>query len=344
MTSQEKQELNDSQTTNVSSSAHSSFVIGAFIIGAVALVFIALLFFSGGRLFTHKERVIMYFLGSVQGLQIGAPIKLKGVVLGEITDIQINFQNSDKKVTAPETIITAVTAELIMQRINRQGANAKGEFFNEAIQNGLRAQLNFQSFLTGLLYVELDFYPETPVTLYKLQNQYRELPTIATGIEEVFKTLQDMNLKGLVKNLDHLATQAALIVDSGIVQQALIDFSRAANSIEKTSNDFNRLGEKIDITIAQANTLLQQWNTKTPEITTSFNKSMSEFQNSLDKLNKASGSIRDSFSEDAPLVNQLHATLEDMGRAAQAFRSLSETIEQQPESVLRGKTITNKEP
>jgi paraquat-inducible protein B len=323
--------------------SNSSFVIGGFIVGAIALVFIALLFFSGGRLFTHKERVIMYFLGSVQGLQIGAPIKLKGVVLGEITDIQINFQNDDKKVTAPETMITAVTADLVMKRINRQGANAKGEFFNEAIQNGLRAQLNFQSFLTGLLYVELDFYPETPVTLYNLQHEYRELPTIVTGIEEIFKTFQDMNLKGLVKNLDHLATQATVIVDSGVIQKTLADFSRAANSIENTSNQFNQLGKKLDLTLKQSDIFLQQLNTQTPQVTASFHKSMNDFQNSLAQFNQASGSIKNSFAEDAPLINQMSTTLEDMGRAAQAFRSLSETLEQQPESVLRGKKSTEKE-
>jgi paraquat-inducible protein B len=329
--------------SNNASSTHSSFVIGAFIVGAIALAFIALLFFSGGRIFTHKERVIMYFVGSVQGLQIGAPIKLKGVVLGEITDIQINFQNDDKKVTTPETMITAVTADLVMKRINRQGANAKGEFFNEAIQNGLRAQLNFQSFLTGLLYVELDFYPDTPVTLYKLQDEYRELPTIVTGIEEIFKSLQDMNLKGLVKNLDHLATQATVIVDSGVIQKTLADFSRATNSVENTSNQFNQLSKKLDLTLKQADIFLQQLNTQTPQVTASFTKSMTDFQHSLEQFNQASGSIKNSFSEDAPLINQLSSTLDDMGRAAQAFRSLSETLEQQPESVLRGKKLTDKE-
>ena len=224
----------------MTNSKNSSLAIGTFIVGAIVLIFAALLFFSGGRLFTNKEHVVMYFEGTVQGLQIGAPVKLKGVVLGEITDIQINFQSYDKKITTPQTIITAVTADLVMEKINRQTANAKDGFFNGAIENGLRAQLNFQSFLTGLLYVELDFYPETPIKLYALQTKYRELPTIATGLEEFTKTLQEMNLKGLANNLNHFTTQINAIVDSGEIQKMVSSIDRAAISIEKTSNNANK--------------------------------------------------------------------------------------------------------
>ena len=127
-----------------------SFTIGAFIVGAIVLIFFVLIFFSGGNIFSQKERVIMYFEGSIQGLQIGAPIKLKGVILGEITDIQINFDNSGQANDNKSTILTAVTGDLVLQRINRKGAEVKRAFFEEAIKDGLRAQLNYQSFLTGL--------------------------------------------------------------------------------------------------------------------------------------------------------------------------------------------------
>lgn len=327
-------------TTNTTKKTNSSFTIGAFIVGAIALVFIALLFFSGGQLFTHKERVIMYFVGSVQGLQIGAPIKLKGVVLGEITDIQINFQNDDKSITTPQTMITAVTAELVMERINRRGANAKGEFFNEAINNGLRAQLNFQSFLTGLLYIELDFYPKTPVVLYTLQTQDRELPTIATEFEEISKIIQEIDFKGLVKNLDHVATQAAIILDSGAIEKTLVDFNGAANSVKTAADNINQLVVNLDDTRRQADTFLQEINTSTPQLVASLNKTLIDMQGSLQGINQAARSVDNNLSADAPLMYQLNTTLEEMSRSAQAFRSLSETLEQQPESVLRGKMIT----
>ncbi len=325
----------------MTNSKNTSFAIGAFIVGAMVLIFIALIFFSGGRLFSKKEKVIMYFEGSVQGLQIGAPVKLKGVVLGEITDIQINFQNDDK------TIVTAVTADLVMERINSKGVTVSGEFFSEAINNGMRAQLNFQSFLTGLLYVELDFYPESQVKLYGLQTNYRELPTIATQFEELSKSFAEMDIKGMVTHIDEFAIELNKIIKSGEIQTTLKSVNRAAISIEKTSNNVSvqvsQLAKNIEKTRAEIDKLVAELNTQTPELAKSLNKSLKDLSLSLDQISKTAASIDNNFSEDAPLINQLNSTLNDISRSAQAFRSLSETLEQQPEAVLRGKNSTTKD-
>ena len=335
----------------MSNPKNSSLTIGIFIVGALVLIFSALLFFSGGRFFTQKEHVVMYFEGTVQGLQIGAPVKLKGVVLGQITDIQIHFQSGDKKITTPQTIITKVSADLVMEKINRKGINAKEGFFDPAIENGLRAQLNYQSFLTGLLYVELDFYPDSPAKLYGLQTKHRELPTIATGFEELTRTIQEMDLKGIAENVNKFTGQLTEIVDSGEIQNMMSSISRAANAIESTSNNANKqitqLSQNLEKTRGQLDTFLTEVNTQTPEIAESIKTSLNQFNASLDQLNKTTLSINDTFSEDAPLTNELLNVLEDVSRSAQSFRSLSETLDQQPESILRGKhslpTINSKE-
>lgn len=312
-----------------------SVVIGAFIVGALLLVFIALLFFSGGQLFSHKERVIMYFEGSVQGLQIGAPIKLKGVVLGEITDIQINFQSDDKN------ILTAVTAELALQRINRKGANVDQEFFEGAIQRGLRAQLNFQSFLTGLLYVELDFFPTMPAHLYGFQNDVLELPTVGTEFEEISKNLQDLNIKGVINNLEKLSANIAKLVESGTVEKTLGSVKTAADSIDQTATSFrtdiNAISQELTKTSSELNTLLITLNTQAPAISLNLNNTLTQLQQSLAQFNDTAQTLDTTFADDSPLVYQLNRTLKDVSRSANALRDLSDTLEEQPESLLRGK-------
>lgn len=330
---------------------NTSFRIGAFIVGAITLVFLALLFFSGGDLFSQKERVVMYFEGSVQGLQVGAPIKLKGVILGEITDIQINFdsnaQDNGNKNNSAKNIVTAVTGDLALKRISRKGTDVSLEFFEEAIENGLRAQLNFQSFLTGLLYVELDFFPDTPATLYGFKKGYLELPTVATGFEELTKNLQEINLKGLVKNLDQLTLHLSQIVKSGVIEQTLGSVKLAADSFTHTSNsmgqDVSLLSKNLSHTSSQLDKLLVSLNQQTPIVAGELRASMVQLQKSLVELDKATNSVHQSFSEDAPLVNQLTETLDEVSRSAQAFRTLSETIDQQPEAFLRGKKLTDKD-
>ncbi|UUA74034.1 MlaD family protein [Cellvibrio sp. QJXJ] len=330
---------------------NNSFRIGAFIVGAILLVFLALLFFSGGDLFSQKERVVMYFEGSVQGLQVGAPIKLKGVILGEITDIQINFdsntQDNGNKNNSAKNIVTTVTGDLALKRISRKGNEVSLEFFEEAIANGLRAQLNFQSFLTGLLYVELDFFPDTPATLYGFKKNYLELPTVATGFEELTKNLQEINLKSLVKNLDQLTLRLNNIVKSGVIEETLGSVKLAADSFTETSQtmgqDVSQLSKNLSDTSRTLNTLLASLNKQTPAVADELRASMLQLQRSLVELDKASNSVHQSFSEDAPLVNQLNDTLKEISRSAEAFRTLSETIDQQPEALLRGKQVSDED-
>lgn len=319
----------------MNSQKNTSFTIGAFIVGALVLVFIALLFFSGGQLFSPKKRVIMYFEGSVQGLQVGAPVKLKGVVLGEIVDIQINFQNDD------QPLMTAVTADLVLKRINRKGTGVGSKFLTEAIDNGMRAQLNFQSFLTGLLYVELDFFPDSQLKLYNFQDDFLELPTVATDFEEISKNLQDMNVKGLIDNLDNLILQVNKIVVSGSIQETLGSINRAANSFDKTAQHLDsevaELSKNLNSTSIELTQLLKTLNNQTPQLAQQLNQNLAALQKSLDQFTKTAETINHVFSEDAPLVNQLHTTLQDISTSARAFRSLGETLEQQPEAIWRGK-------
>lgn len=316
---------------------NKSFTIGAFIVGAIVLIFFVLIFFSGGNLFSQKERVIMYFEGSVQGLQIGAPIKLKGVILGEITDIQINFDNNDQPNNNKGTILTAVTGDLVLQRISRKGAEVKREFFEEAIGDGLRAQLNYQSFLTGLLYVELDFFPDTPTTLYGVKGNALELPTVATGFEEITKNLQELNLKGLAKNLDKITSRLNTIVESGALEQTLGSVKTAADTFTQMGQDVSGLTKNLTHTSDELNQLIGSIDKQTPIVASELKISLVRLQQSLVQLDKATDSVHHSFSEDSPLVNQLNDTLTEISRSATAFRTLSETIDQQPEALLRGK-------
>lgn len=318
-----------------------SVAIGAFIAGAVLLIFIALVFFSGGQLFSHKERVIMYFEGSVQGLQLGAPIKLKGVVLGEITEIQINFQSDDKHV------LTAVTAELALQRINRKGAIVDRAFFEESIASGLRAQLKYQSFLTGLLYVELDFFPDSAAQIYAFQDDILELPTVRNEFEEISRNLQAINIEGLVDNLERLTADMARLTASGAIENTLASVKNAADSFSATAvslrGDMTHTRQQLTQTTTQLTQLLESLNRDTPMIANNINNTLVQLQSSLEQFKSTAQSLDATFAEDSALSYQLERTLKEVSRSANALRNLSDTLEQQPEALLRGKQSLDEE-
>ena len=322
-----------------------SFAIGAFIFGALLLTFLALLFFSGGRLFAKKQSVIMYFEGSVQGLQIGAPIKLKGVVLGEIADIQINFQSLSKHSGgdegASQAAVTTVVADLLLKRISSSGLAASEEFLTEAVENGLRAQLNYQSFLTGLLYVELDFHPDSPVKRYGYQTALVEIPTMATEFEQISKKFQNINLEDLVSNLNQMVGRVNALLASGEIERTLVGANNTLSAIEKAANGLDGevaiLRRDLSATLAQADQLIGQLNNSAPEMVGSLNASLVRLNNSLATVETAAGQMAYTFSEDGQTVNKMGAALDDVRRAARALQTLSETLDQNPDAIWRGR-------
>ena len=322
-----------------------SLAIGAFIFGALLLTFLALLFFSGGRIFAQKQSVLMYFEGSVQGLQIGAPIKLKGVVLGEISDIQINFQSLSKQSGGDEgssqAAVTTVVADLLLKRISNSGIEASDEFLTEAVDNGLRAQLNYQSFLTGLLYVELDFHPESPAKRYAYQDALVEIPTMATEFEQISKKFQNINLEDLVSNLNSMVGRINALLASGEIERTLVSANNTLASIEKAAGGLDQevttLSRDLSQTLAQADQLIGQLNKSAPEIVASLDQSLLRLNNSLANVETAAGQMAYTFSEDGQTVNKMNTALDDVRRAALALQTLSETLDQNPDAIWRGR-------
>ena len=140
----------------------SPTVIGAFVVGAMALVVVGILYFGSGQFMKKKDVFILYFKDSVKGLQIGAPVKYKGVRIGSVTDIKLRFNRETYSFYIP------VIIETDPDRIEDFGGDAEDiriyeetsdeEIIEQMIEKGLRAQLQMQSLVTGLLFVQFERY------------------------------------------------------------------------------------------------------------------------------------------------------------------------------------------
>ena len=78
--------------------------IGAFLVGALALLIIAVLVFGGGKFFKTKLEYVIYFDSALNGLNVGAPVKLQGVQIGTVKEISLELNDDAKKITKPVVI------------------------------------------------------------------------------------------------------------------------------------------------------------------------------------------------------------------------------------------------
>ena len=119
--------------------------------------------------------MFFFFDGSVKGLNEGSPVMLRGVKIGQVTNIKLlaNPEAMDFYIGVyveidPEnyTFMGQEKLSQILKKIRR------GEFIKPLIEKGLRAQLQTQSFVTGQLMINVDFYPNEPARLLGIDKKY----------------------------------------------------------------------------------------------------------------------------------------------------------------------------
>jgi paraquat-inducible protein B len=307
--------------------------IGAFVLGAglIAITTVLLLVGSG---FGTKEKVVMVFDGSVKGLSVGAPLALRGVQVGEVTDIDLVLDTD----TASATMI--VEANFNKNNIRREG-DPNVNLTRELIKSGLRAQLNTQSLLTGLLYIELDFHPKTAAHLVKIKSPYLQIPTIETNLERFTKTLQNIDFSKLNKQIENISSSIDSLVSSKDFQALPAGLNTTLTSLRELSTQLQgqlaTSGSKLDILLDETSVTVNNANKELPQISALVESNLAALNAAILTFQHGMTGIDALVSPDSAVLYQLNNALAEMTRAGRSLQSLASTLEEQPESVIIGK-------
>ena len=172
-------------------------VVGAFVISAIIMLIGAVIIIGGGNIFKNKVKFVMFFEQSIKGLSKGAPVVFKGVEIGSVSSIVIDYNVDNLKVNIP--VIIEIDPSR-MQIIGQRNQNIRS-LLKRMIERGFRAQLGLQSLVTGQLMIELDFFPDTPVRLTGIMSQYPEIPTIPSSMELLTQKLKELPITQIADKL-----------------------------------------------------------------------------------------------------------------------------------------------
>lgn len=238
-------------------------LIGAFVLGAVALVIAALMVFGSGKFFSKKNTYVLFFDGSVKGLNIGSPVMFRGVKIGEVTNIKLLYDPEKLSAVIPVYVeidprnfhvIGGKGTDLITQKVRPY------QYLKPFIQKGLKAQLQMQSFVTGQLMINVDFYPDKPLRLVGIDGKYPEVPTIPTSLEQLTKTLQDLNLHELYKKFmssmegfDKIVNAPGAKDSLSAMRYTLKQADQTLATLDSTVRDNEKLGYDLNITLRELN-------------------------------------------------------------------------------------------
>jgi paraquat-inducible protein B len=323
----------------------SKSLIGAFVLGAIFLVVAGIVVFGSGKFFTKAKKNVVFFEGSVKGLQIGASVVFQGAKIGQVTDIIV-------KVNAKElTAFIPVYIEIYQEKlVPIEGDRSYDEQYLQAlIKKGLRAQLQLQSFVTGQLMVNLDFYPNTPIRLVGLEKRYPEIPTIPSGLEQLAKRLEELPLKEIADRLNETLAGITRLVNSrdlqasiGSLNQLLQDgdilVKNLNSKVGPIASDIKGTTDAARAAFAQAEKTLRFDEGAPGQIASSIRETLSAAQDTLKKTGTAVENINVIAVQNANLGYEIGRTLEQIAELSRSIRVLADYLERHPEALLRGKS------
>lgn len=330
--------------------------VGGFTLGALALLVIGLLMFGGGQLFNaDKTRYVVFFDSSLNGLDIGAPVKMQGVKIGTVTDISLQVDPGNGKVLKP------VVVEIDRQSFQGPGGRALPVGFSRKMQEenrdklvaaGFRARLEMQSLLTGLLYVDIDKYPGKPPQFSGADYQgLVEMPSVPTTVdeirdtaEEIVKKIKKMPVDEIVRDLADTLKEIRSLVGSEEAKRSNAALAKTLEGMEKTVATLNRnlepLLKETGKTVTSANNLLQDSRAMVQDVhrdvrpvLAAAEKALGSATAALNKAQSALGKVEGSVGPESSLEEALVA-LKDTARSV---KDLADYLERHPESLIAGK-------
>lgn len=314
-------------------------MIGAFVVGAIILVVTAILVFTDSKLFTEQSRFVIYFEGSVNGLKVGAPVKLKGVHVGQVTDVHVEL-NLDKAVVRTPVFIEVDMNSVTVETSDDPEAVSDMTYVS-LIRHGLRAQLKSQSLLTGQLYIEINFYPDSPINLVGGRSKYAEIPSLPSETDEIFSDigivigkLKNLPLEEFFSSLVVTANSLEKLVNSPDAARNLRQIGEILTTLNAIASKLNRqvdpLVGELTTTVSDTRKLVNTVNDQVVLLTKSTDKTLAQTQRSLAAMENVAG-------EDSPLYVDLSNALEELSDAARSMRSLADYLQRNPDAILFGK-------
>lgn len=245
----------------------------------------------------RSQTVLLYFNQSLRGLEPGAAVDFRGVVLGEVKSIGIEYDDKTRQFLMP--VVVVLYPDRLGRKFNEQIEShfSPRQRLRYLVSRGLRAQLRSGSLLTGQVYVALDFFPNAAPAQVDIDKTPLVFPTIPNSLDEIQNQIGDITRK-----------------------LSKVPFDKIGDDLRKTLGTLNRTLSSAEQTMNKIN------NDVAPEITAAMHDARKT-------LNAAERTL----SDDAPLQQDVRQTMQELSRAAASIRVLTDYLQQHPESLIRGK-------
>lgn len=316
----------------------SPAAIGMFVMAASIIAVAAVMVFGAAKFFSRTENFISFFSESVNGLDVGAPLKYKGVKIGKVEGI---FISSSKNIK--ESSVSVVYSIDIDQLRRKTGTDFKdySDWMDEQIAEGLRAKLNYQSIVTGMLYIELDFIADKGEK-YDLKygdTRFKEIPAAKSGLSELAKgfekTMADVakiDFAGIGQNV-HSAivkvNEKLDAIDAKAISDNAVSALKGVDDLVR-NRDVAEAIKKLDVLLSDSDALVNDARAELKN----FSSSGASLAARLDEVLRNVNSV---VAPQSPLRYQIAVLVKTMNDSMSYISNFTDYLQRNPNSLLRGK-------
>jgi ABC-type transporter Mla subunit MlaD len=238
------------------------FAVGIFVLTACALGLVGIIAISSDALKSPKYFIETYVDESVQGIDIGTPFKFRGVKVGNVSEIRMVSEDYD---TAKMYVMIRIAVESKTLLADPDTLAARIE---KQVENGLRLKLVPQG-ITGLSFVEADFYPDSEVgpLVIDWEPRYAYIPStpammtiLSRSLERIAGEINRLNLAEIGSNVESISSNLNLLSEDlqEITRQASDSSGEIIENVRVASADLPVLTSNLTASAVKMEEMLSQ--------------------------------------------------------------------------------------
>jgi paraquat-inducible protein B len=253
-------------------------------------------------------------------------------------------------------VILEIEEQLMRERMPADDYKFSESTLDKRINEGLRATLQTESLVTGVLYVGIDVDPKAPPPVFhQLTKTYPEVPTIPTKTQQLFNNLASMDFKSLETNLNGLITR----LDNAVAELKMAEINTSVNKLLASANEVitsaNGVVTNPDLTSALATIkptldeyreLGAQYRELGAKVTSRVDPLADGVTETLAEANRVLGEVRGAgenlktlIAPDSPVRNDVDRALKQIADATEAIATLADFLKRHPNAIITGREI-----
>lgn len=314
------------------SEARKPFMIGAFLLGGLVLLVAGIMLLSRDSWFAQPSEYVVYFTGSLDGLDVGADVTYRGVKVGTVREIRLSYDRQLKDVVMP------VVVRIDSPNGKNEGKRGFDQFIGQLVERGLRAQLQTPSLLTGKAIVALDMFPREPgyvraphgLDLPTIPSVPSRIDQIADVLRELAASLRQLPLQEMAVSAQRTLEAMEKLTNSAELQQGLQSMSQLLAKLD-------RLSGKLEQQLPPIMDNVQQSSVDLRIAVADIRSAAQTTAQALEQVNALAVETRRSLGPKSEIQYELLQALQELNRASKAMQRTLEGLDQQPQSLIFGK-------